>query len=214
MPRQSGSAQLAEYDIRVTPSDQLPITREQIVDSDLNASEVVIVAEEGGTPQLRLHYHIYVKAKLSETKLRHICSKIGRATDEVKGNAVFSIRKAHSQSIGYIVKGRNILYHNQSQTLIDQYFKQSEEYRKSKENEKKSAFRKNEKTLADILKEVEVDCNSTAESVVIEVLKIYHKLGMKFPSRSSLETATMTALYPHRPIEVESFYCRNLFSWR
>lgn len=214
MPRKSGSAQLAEYDIRVTPSDQLPITKEQIVDSDLNDSEVVLVAEEGGTPQLRLHYHIYVKAKLSETKLRAICSKLGRATDEVKGNAVFSIRKAHPQSIGYIVKGRNIVYHNQSQTLIDQYYKQSEEYRKSKENERKSAFRKNEKTLADILKEVEVDCNSTAQSVVIEVLKIYHKLGMKFPPRSSLETATMTALYPHRPSEVESFYCRNLFSWK
>lgn len=214
MPRHSGTAQQQEYDIRVTPSDQQPITREQIVETDLNKSEVVIVAEEGGTPQLRLHYHIYVRACISETKIRAICSQLGRATSEVKGNAVFSIRKAHDQSIGYIVKGHKIVFHNQSQTIIDQYFKQSEEYRKKKENEKKSAFRKNEKTLSDIMKEVEVDCNSTAESVVIETLKIYSKLGQKFPSRSALETATMTRLYPYRPTEVESFYCKNFYSWR
>lgn len=214
MPRQTGTALLQEYDIRVTPSDQQPITKEQIVESDLNDSEVVIVAEEGGTPQLRLHYHIYLKAKLSETKLRSICSKLGRATNEIKGNAVFSIRKAHQQSIGYIVKGQRIVYHNQSQTLIDQYFTLSDEYRKRKETERKTAFRQKEKTLSYIMKEVEVDCNSTAESVVIEVLKIYSKYGLKFPSRSALETAAMTVLYPHRPSEVESFYCRNLFSWR
>jgi len=64
MPRQSGSAQMTEYDIRITPSDQLPITREHIVESDLNDSAMLIVAEEGGTQQLRLHYHLYVKAKL------------------------------------------------------------------------------------------------------------------------------------------------------
>jgi len=106
------------------------------------------------------------------------------------------------------------VYHNQSQTLIDQYFEQSEEYRKSKETEKKRVFRQNEKTLMDIVKQVPVDANSTAESVVIEVLKIYSKLGQKFPSRSALETATMTALYIHRPSEVENYYCKNLFSWR
>ena len=151
MPRQSGSAQLAEYDIRITPTDQMPITREHILESDLKTSEIVLVAEEGGTPQLRLHYHLYVKAKLSETKLRSICSNLGRSTDRIKGNAVYSIRGAHPHTIGYVVKNRNIVYHNQTQTLLEQYFEQSEQYRKSKETERKQVFRQKEKTLQEVM---------------------------------------------------------------
>lgn len=214
MPRKLGTAQLATYDVRITPTDQLPITKEQIMESDLKISEVILVAEEGGTPELKLHYHMYLKTTLSESRLRNVCSMLGRATKSANGNTVYSIRAAHLHTIGYVVKGKNIVYHNQSQTLIDQYLDQSDEYRKSKEKERKTAFRKNEKTLMDIMKEVEVDCNSTAQSVVIDVLKMYSKLGQKFPTRSALEVATMSILYPHRPVDVESYYCRNLFSWQ
>lgn len=215
MPRKSGTAQMQEFDVRITPTDQQPITKAQIVESDLNIAEILIVCQEGepnGVPVL--HYHLYVKAKISETKMASICSKLGRATADIKGNSVFSVRKAHQGTIGYVVKNKNVIHHNQDQTLIDQYFKLSEDYNKAKAKERKSAFRKNEKTLAEIMSEVEVDCNSTAERVVTDTLKIYHKLGLKFPTRSALEVAVMSALYPHQPSEVNAFYCRNLYSWR
>lgn len=206
---------MQEFDIRITPTDQQPITKAQIVESDLNIAEILIVCQEGepnGVPVL--HYHLYVKAKISETKMASICSKLGRSTSDIKGNAVFSIRQAHSHTIGYVVKDKNVIHHNQSQTVIDQYFKESEDYSKAKAKDRKSTFRKNEKTLAEIMSEVEVDRNSTAERVVTDVLHIYHKLGLKFPTRSALEVAVMTALYPHAPSEVNAYYSRNLFTWR
>jgi len=137
MPPKAGTASLQEYDIRITPVDQMPITKEHIQESDLHTSEVIIVAEEGGNPQLKLHYHLYVKARLSESKLRQICSKLGRATQDIKGNAVYSIRKAHTHTIGYVVKNKNIIHHNQEQKLIDEYFELSDDYKRQKEADKK-----------------------------------------------------------------------------
>ena len=212
MPRKPNTATLTEYDIRITPTDQLPITKEDILESHLKDAEIVIVGEEGGNPSLRLHYHMYVKARLSETTISKICSKLGRANQTQKGNAVFSIRKAHEHSIGYVVKGKQIIYHNQDQKLIEEYFKKSDDYLKTRETDRRAASRLKEKTLMDIMKEVEVDYSSTPESVVAHVLKKYHEYGLKFPMRSQLETAILAKLYPHNPLIVINFYSKNLYS--
>ena len=138
MPRHSGTARLSEFDLRITPTDQKRITKEEILESDLNKAEVVIVAEEGepnGIP--KLHYHLYVKARLSDTLMRNICRKLGRSTKEINGNAVFFCRLAHENTIGYVVKNRNIVYHNLNQTLIDEYFEISKDYQREKERKLK-----------------------------------------------------------------------------
>lgn len=109
MPRKTGTARLQEFDIRITPTDQLPITKEHILETDLNVADIVVMCEEGepnGIPVL--HYHMYVKAKISESKMSQICSTLGRATREIKGNAVFSCKLGHDHTIGYVVKIKNL----------------------------------------------------------------------------------------------------------
>ena len=209
MPRKVGTAKLAEFDVRITPSDGLPITREHILETDLKESIIAIVAEEGGTPECRLHYHLYIKAKLSETTLAKICSKLGRATDVHKGNAVFSIRAAHEHTIGYVVKNKQVIYHNQDQTVIDQYFEESDQYKRDKESAKKRSSRLAKKTLRDIVGEVEVDTHTGYDRLVRKVLDLYHKYDLPFPSRSSLETAVMKRIYPFNPEYVSAWYVKN-----
>jgi len=210
MTRKLGTAKLQEFDIRITPTDGMPITKEQFLASDLKVAEQAIVGQEGGTPQLRLHYHIYLKAKLSETTIAKICSNLGRATQTVKGNAVFSVRPAHPHTIGYVVKNKDIIWHTDSQMVLEQYFKDSEQYQREKETERKRIQRKVNKNLMDIMSEVEVDIHTSGESIIRSVLELYHKYDLKFPSRSTLETAVMKKIYSVQPQYVQSYYARNL----
>jgi len=209
MPPKIGTASQQEFDIRITPVDQMPITKEHIQESDLHTSDIIIVAEEGGTPQLKLHYHLYVKAKLSETKLRQICSLLGRATKDIKGNAVYSIRKAHTHTIGYVVKNKNIIYHNQNQSIIDTYFELSDDYKKAKEADRKRAFRKQKEIVANIMKAVVVDNSSTPSSITRDILQKHNEHRIRFPSRTTMETMVMTLYYKEKPLEVEGFYTKN-----
>lgn len=210
MPRHSGTARMTEFDLRITPTDQNPITKEQIMESDLNKAEVLIVAEEGtpnGTPVL--HYHIYVKAKLSDTLIRNVCRKLGRSTKEINGNAVFFCRLAHENTIGYVVKNKNIIYHNQDQKLIDEYFELSEDYNRKKEQERKSALREKENSLKEILKEVVVDNSSTPSGLIKQILYLYNEKQIRFPTRTTLENAVMSLMYKIKPLMVEEYYTKN-----
>jgi len=210
MPRKLGTAKLQEFDLRITPTDGMPITKQEFMESDLKAAEKVIVGQEGGTPQLRLHYHLYVKGNLSEFTIAKICSKLGRATQTIKGNSVFSVRMAHPHTIGYVVKNKDIIWHTDSQQVLDSYFKESERYQREKETERKRTQRKVNKNLMDIMSEVEVDIHTSGESIIRSVLELYHKYDLKFPSRSTLETAIMKKIYSVQPQYVQSYYARNL----
>ena len=210
MPRHSGTARLTEYDLRITPTDQRPITKEEIMESDLNKAEVLIVAEEGepnGIPVL--HYHIYVKAKLSDTLIRNTCRKLGRSTKEINGNAVFFCRIAHENTIGYVVKNKKIIYHNQDQKLIDEYFELSEDYKRNQERKRKSALREKENSLKLILKEVVVDNSSTPSGLIKQILYLYNERQIRFPTRTTLENAVMTLMYKIKPLMVEEYYSKN-----
>jgi len=210
MPRHSGTARLTEFDLRITPTDQKRITKEEILESDLNKAEVVIVAEEGepnGIP--KLHYHLYVKARLSDTLMRNICRKLGRSTKEINGNAVFFCRLAHENTIGYVVKNRNIVYHNLNQKLIDEYFEISKDYLREKERNRKGALREKENSLKEILKEVVVDNSSTPSGLIKQILYLYNEKQIRFPTRTSLENAVMSLMYKYKPLVVEEYYTKN-----
>jgi len=209
MPRKIGTAKLSEFDLRITPTDGKPITKDEFMESDLKAAERVIVGQEGGTPQLRLHYHLYVKGNLSETTIAKICSKLGRATQDIKGNAVFSVRQAHSHTIGYVVKNKDIIWHTDSQQVLEQYFKESDQYKREKETERKRASRKENSSLVDILKEVEVDGQTSVADIVAFVLQYCHNHDLKFPNKNMLETAVLKRIYPFQPQYVQEYYMRN-----
>jgi DNA polymerase III alpha subunit (gram-positive type) len=179
--------------------------------SHLKDAIQVIVCEEGepnGEPQL--HYHLYVRAKISESTISMICSRLGRATAEKKGNAVFSVRKAHANTIGYVVKGKKVVYATDDQNVIEKYFEMSETYRKEKESSRKSASRSSKETLDNIVNGVEVDSHSTPFQVVTKILEEYAKLDKKFPPKSLIETAVLKKLYPLQPRFVVDCYAKNL----
>ena len=211
MPKKIGtSADEAQYDVRITPSDSVPISQEEFK-SHLKEAIQVIACEEGepnGTPQL--HYHVYVRAKISESTMRMICSRLGRATASINGNAVFSIRKAHANSIGYIVKGKKIVYTNSDQKVIEEYFELSDSYRKEKEASRKSASRSTKETLDSIVSGIQVDTHSTPSYVVFHILEEYQKLDKKFPPRTMIETAVLKKLYPLQKGFVADYYSKHL----
>jgi len=211
MGRKSGTAKLQEFEVRITPTDGEPITKEEFIGTDLNKAEILIVAQEGGgDSNQQLHYHLFVKAKLSESHISNIASRLGRATQTIKGNPVFSVKLAHEGTIGYVVKQKNIIYHNQDQTLIDEYMIKSDQYRRDLVAERKRASRKENKSLCDILKEVEVSSTTSPSQIVSQVLDRYSELGMKFPTKNSLETAILQKMYTSQQAYVIYCYKRNL----
>jgi len=210
MPRKIGTAVESEFDIRITPSDQQPIFPDEFR-SHLKDAIQVIACEEGepnGKPQL--HYHLYVKAKISASTIDKICAKLGRATADKKGNAVFSSRPAHENTIGYVVKQRKVVYATEDQNVLETYFELSKDYRKAKEAARKDASRSSEKSLDIIMNGIEVDSHSLPIQVVCQILEAYTQLGKKFPPKSQIESAVLKKLYPVQRDFVINNYAKNL----
>lgn len=210
MPRKIGTAVETSYDLRITPSDQEPILQSEFK-THLKDALQVIACEEGdpnGKPVL--HYHLYVRAKIAKSTMEKICQTLGRATAAKKGNAVYSLRQAHSGTIGYVVKNRKVIYATDDQNVIETYFEMSEAYLKEKERTRKDASRQSEKTLVSIVSGVEVDKHTTPSELISKILEEYTKLDKKFPPRGLLETAVLKKLYPLQTGFVVSCYSRNL----
>lgn len=204
---------MREWDVRITPSDQTRIEFDP-TDTDF---EVFVACEEGGTPDLRLHYHLYVKTNCSETYLDKLFNKWGRATDTAKGNAIFSKRKAHEGTIGYCVKGGNVVCrHGWTDLFLEEMLKRSEDYRKTISTTRKRALRQKENYLADILKAVSEqlgkDSSPTPLKIMSLILSHYDKMNLRFPNRNVLETAVMTLMYKSSPNLVIEWYSKNLIS--
>jgi len=201
-----------EWDIRLTPVDQEEIKFDEIIDDFAQ----LLVCKEGspnGTP--RLHYHMYAKTTRSDSYIDRLLNKLGRSDETHKGNAVFSKRKAHEGTIGYVIKGGDVVNRHQfTQQMIDEFYELSKQYRTNKENERKTASRVKEKFLSLIMKEVveivRTDRLSTPQSIMSLFLRKYRDNNMRFPNRSTLENATMTILYDINPRIVEDFYSKNI----
>jgi len=210
MPRQIGTAEESEFDIRITPTDQVPITIEEFKKVFEHTIEAVICEEGEPDGEPKLHYHGYIRAKISESTMSKICSKLGRATDKKKGNSVFSVRKAHEHTIGYIVKGNKVAYTNCDQKRITTYFEKSKIYRNEKEANKKHASRSSKKSLEDIMKMFEVNSATSPATIVGWILQEYTKLDKTFPPKSQIEAAVLKKLYKHQKDYVVAYYSRNL----
>jgi len=210
MPRKPNTATLQEYDCRVTPTDQEVIAKEEWMSAFLDPQQILVCQEGGNDSGKKLHYHVYIKANYSETYLRKQLAKLGRATEYIKGNAVFKISQAHDHTIGYVIKENNVIHTNFENHVIEEYFKTSQEYRKELETERKRKVRNNDNTLKEILDSIEVTKNDFPLDLTEKVLNEYEKLGKRFPPRSALQTAILGKIYKFHPSYVINWYSPEL----
>lgn len=206
-------SQTAEWSIRITPTNQMTITKDEFLEKGLKDAELLLVCEEGepdGSP--KLHYHIYIKTNTSRTTLERYCANIGRSTLERKGNAVFSIAKANPGVIGYVIKDNNIVCSlNYSQTVLEQFWEESKQYKRDLETTRKKEIRKQGSSFKEIIDEIKITSDITPEDVMDFVLSECVKRDMNFPSKSMLETAIVKIMYRTGQNNiVRNFYLRNI----
>lgn len=203
--------ELRELDIRLTPVDQVEVDFSSV---DLSDFKILLICREGEpNGQPRLHYHMYAVTSRSDTYLDKLLNQLGKATDVYKGNAVFSKRKAHDGTKGYVVKNGNVIVrHGLDETYLDELFKKSENYRKEKEKERKTASRSNENFLSNILKDAEVKRLSDPVILTKFILDAYSENGKRFPPKSTVQTAVLSVMYKIDPDTVVHQYVRGLIT--
>jgi len=199
-------------ELRITPPDGLPITEWKQTEDDFKQ---LIVAEEGGTNEVRLHYHAYVESFRSETWIKKWIYSIAHCYNGESGNAVFFSRKPHDNTIGYVVKHGNVVVrHGCSQTFIDEWLAKSDEYRKAKDTSRKREQRLSKVFTQDVLKKV-VEKVKTDQSlrepdlVLSLILQEYQAHNKIFPSRTQVENLICTVLHPYKDHLVRSFYLKS-----
>ena len=200
---------VSEWSVRITPVNQERITADEFNGSGLNECEHLIVCEEGapnGTP--RLHYHLYIKSKFSRSTLERMCAKLGRANSLVKGNAVFSITKPHDKTIGYVVKDSNIITSaGYTQPTLDEFIRQSKNYRTSVETERRTGNKKKEQIFKNLFNEIiEYD---GYDDIIEQILQKCYKHNIGFPSKTTMESNVLRLMYKKNPRYVLAFYSRN-----
>jgi len=216
MPK-NPSGDILKLEVRVTPPDQKPIDEWYI--SDLKEGVKIIVCGEGEpNGQPRLHYHIYLETLVSLSSVRkwinHVLESHKDPNVEYNGNTLYFTRKPHEYTIPYIVKSRNVLVRvGVTQSLIDEYFKQSEDYVKSKERDRKRKTRGRVDEMSEVFSQVEKDINTrsispTPDAIVIRSLAICHMEGYEFPNRHVMERYILKLLYKHDEGLVRSFYTK------
>lgn len=224
MPRpKSLDSPWIKYDVRITPTDGLPIwgpTLDVEYHPPEEDFEVFVACEEGGTDSLRLHYHIYCVSNRSETYLRKLWATLGRATIAHKGNSVFRMAKAHDHTIGYVVKGGNVVCrHGWTDLFLDEMLKASKDYRKGLETTRKKEQRKKEAFLSIAIKSVRDTIANKVKNSLIDyetpreiislLLQEYATHNVRLPNRTTIETATMTIMYAQQPDLVLSWYAKT-----
>lgn len=210
MPRPATKA--FTWDVRITPTDQLPIT--DWTDFEREDAKILAFEEGGEGTEKRLHYHVYLETTMSESKVRSTCATLGRATSDMKGNAVFSVRKAHEGTIGYVVKdGKRVYVFNYEDRHIEEFMEMSAQYRKDKEKTKKRDQRQKQSFLNEAIAHIrenmpEFTNRPKSETIFWEFHKYYLTNGARpLPSRSILETAIVNLL----PQEEKSrYYLKNI----
>lgn len=206
---------LLKLEIRITPADGNPIECWKMGDSEVDADfKVLLAAKEGGTPDRRLHYHLYIETYRSRTWLPKWIYSIAHCYNGEQGNAVFFTRKPHEHTIGYVVKeGDIVVRHGCDDTFIDEWLKKSAQYKRDKEASRKREQRVKKSFTQEVREKVEATIASSShlqnpESILDLILSEYHEAKMTFPSRSSIENLIVTCLYPYDKSMYRKFYLR------
>jgi len=207
MPRKVGTAPYSKFDLRITPTDQLPIVDWALLD----VSEKYMIFQEGGEgTTAKLHYHIYLEGNVSESTMKKYCAILGRATASIKGNAVFKCGIAHDNTIGYLVKDQLcVAKKGYDQTQIEDYYRKSEAYAKGLQADRRKDSRKREQILGDVYRQIIVSSDSDPHDIIEQCLQLCTKMKVKFPTRSQMESLVYGKLYPFNPTFVIALYKRN-----
>lgn len=207
---------LLVLEIRITPPDGQPITDWLVNDKDFKQ---MLSAQEGGTPECRLHYHAYVECLRSRTWLIKWIYSIARCTNGEQGNAVFFTRKPHEHTIGYVVKSGNIACrHGCTDTFISEWLAKSSQYCADRDAAKKRRQRIEKSFTQQLRDKLEEEIKTdrtylTPDGLLTLILAEYDEAHKMFPSRSVVETLINTLLYKYddryaRAFYLKSFECR------
>lgn len=213
MSRVKTSDDVLELELRITPCDGLPIQDWKLTDDH---KEFVAYVEGGPGTDKALHYHCYLKYARSRTLLLKWIYSIAHCNNGETGNAVFFSRKPHSRTHGYIAKSGSVACrHNVSQTTLDEWFTQSEEYLRNKSSARKRKQRTREEIVGEIKTQIvkelkEFSINRSPTAVVDRLLAEFHNRNLSFPPRATIEIMVMNIMYNVDAEYVRSFYARNL----
>lgn len=201
-----------EYEFRITPPNQ-----EQITDWKIKPEFSIVVAFEEGEPNgsPKLHYHGYLKADCSIRTIQRWLNDVGQSVKyNVKGNALFFTRRVHEHSFGYISKCRKcVLRHGTDQTILDEWYASSDQYKKDKATDKKRKSRSREDELAPVFAAVTESIKHVvspdADKIIEEVLYRCREENISFPTKMRMEKFVIETLYPYRPDLVKSYFHRT-----
>lgn len=204
-------------EVRITPADGLPIDDWKVCDTDF---KVMLSAQEGGTPECRLHYHLYIETLRSRSWLIQWIYSVAHCNNGEHGNAVFFTRKPHDHTIGYVVKQGNIVHrHGCTDTFIDEWLRKSAQYKQDKEASRKREQRVKKAFTLEVREKVEAALATASgfhlrnpESILDMILHEYHEAKLTFPPRSSVETMIVSCLYPYDKSLYKNFYLRSILN--
>lgn len=199
-------------ELRITPPDGQPITDWKLTPENF---KLVIAAREGGTPDCRLHYHLYIESFRSESWIKSWIYSIAHCHNGESGNTVFFSRKPHEHTIGYVVKHGDIAVRfGCEETFITEWLEKSDEYRRAKESARKRTQRISKAFTQDVLKKVVETVRTDASlrnpgTVLSLILAHYQEANKPYPTRTQVETLVVTVLHPYDDYLVRSFYLKS-----
>lgn len=207
-PKKEG--ELKSWDIRLTPTDQVEVSFDALETDDFKVLLICKEGEPNGLP--RLHYHMYMETTRSDNYIDNLLNRLGKATADKKGNAVFSKRKSHEGTIGYIVKNKDVVFRlGVDNHVLEEYFQKSDDYVRNKANERKTESRAKLNFIAELMKDPVVKRLTDPEDITTWILKKYVEHETRFPNRSTIESAVMTLLWAHRQHDVVEWYSPKFF---
>lgn len=212
MPRpRKNPDELLIREIRITPPNQKPI-------EDWHITDVIqkLVCFEEGTDDKKLHYHGIIHTTMTSQSLAKWIYEVAGCKDTgEKGNAVFFTRATHEGSQGYISKNKKLVVrHGELQTTIEEWFKESDDYNRQRETDRKRKSRTRDDELAKIIELAKSDLNDNhllrnVECIVDTILKHCHHSNIRFPPRSQMEAMVIKLLYPYNPVMCQLYYSRS-----
>lgn len=207
MPRTKQSDDMLELELRITPCDGLPIT-----DWKLTEDHHKFIAFEEGGNEKRLHYHCYIEYKRSRTYLLKWIYTIAHCNNGESGNTVFFSRKPHDHTFGYISKQNKVsIRHNIDDRVITEWFKQSTDYVKSKERDKKRSSRSRQQKVSEIIKSVQTAMTDRVmetrpDAVISRLVAEFRNRDITLPTRNEMERFVLTLMSPYDEYFVRQYY--------
>lgn len=174
----------------------------------LPATSRVIICSEGGVDDVEPHHHAYLHL---DGRTPDWVRKLIQSLDKTrKGNALYSMKQAHGNSMNYVLKEHfrhkiPIVYVSgftpedidDARTQHDAYLANIEEAKKTRTREKKYATSFSKEVIYTLSDKYRCERETTGRvteysDIVKDLLDLYQEADKRLPSRSSMETLVLT----------------------